>query len=375
VDRIADKAVALALCCVAAGAAQAIPAAGAARTADSTALVVGGLAAILISTLAELARRSDWTGAALARVAPVAGCLAVLAWPEALPWLPLLVYDVFASGVPWLAAPAVAWLGVLGRAPGLTVACAAVFSGIVGVLAWRTRRFGAVINSYRDLRDQLAAASQRLRRLNTDLAERQELEVRLATADERSRIAREIHDNAGHLLTRSVLQTQALLVARPELSPEITPVAATLAEAMDTIRQSVHNLRDQAVDTEASLAALGEGTSLRVAVDYQAGTLPPLVGRAFTAIAREAVANTLRHSDARVARIGVVERPGVYQLTVHDDGSAPPAPASGSGMGLATIEERARALGGVFKAGYDAGFTVFVSIPRVDHGLDQQEDL
>jgi signal transduction histidine kinase len=210
---------------------------------------------------------------------------------------------------------------------------------------------------------------------NTQLAERQDLEVRLATADERSRIAREIHDNAGHLLTRSLLQAQALTVSRPDVAEQLEPLTASLAGAMDTIRQSTHGLRDQSVDLEAALAALGAGTRLGVMVDYQASELPPAVGRAFTAIAREAVANTLRHSDARTVRIAVTERPSVYQLTVHDDGSAPPARGprfagagvsglDGAGMGLATIEERARALGGVAKAGFDQGFRVFVSVPR-----------
>jgi signal transduction histidine kinase len=241
-------------------------------------------------------------------------------------------------------------------------------------MAWRTANVAAVIERYRTLRDQLTATSQRLHAWNAELAERQDLQVRLATADERSRIAREIHDNAGHLLTRSLLQTRALMVSRPDVSKRLAPLAATLADAMDTIRTSVHGLRDEAVDLEASLVALGAGTRLRIALDYQAGDLPPVVGRAFAAIAREAVANTLRHSDARSVRIAVVERPGVYQLTAHDDGSVPAPnsptrggvpPGSGTGgMGLATIEERARALGGVARAGFDHGFRVFVSVPR-----------
>jgi signal transduction histidine kinase len=369
VERIADKGVALALCVVAAILAQTAPglrAAGpSAPDAAGAALVVGGLVSVLVSACAEL----DWGRASRrSRHLPVVACAGAVAWPAALPWLPLLVYDVSSLGKWWLMAPAAALCGCLGRAPGPVVVCVAALGGIVAVMAWRTDRAAAVVAAYRRLRDQLTATSQRLHAWNAELAERQELEVRLATADERARIAREIHDNAGHLLTRSLLQAQALMVARPDVSDRLEPLALSLAQAMDTVRESVHGLSDQAVDLEASLAALGVGTRLRVTVDYRAGELPPAVGRAFAAIAREAVANTLRHSDAREARIAVAERPGFYQLTAHDDGSAPPARPARSGMGLIAIEERARALGGVARVGFDRGFRVFVSAPKARPG-------
>jgi signal transduction histidine kinase len=305
-------------------------------------------------------------------------------------------------------------LGCLGRLPVAVVAQTAALGVIVGVLAWRTGSFEGAIARYRDLRDQLTAASRRLRQMTADLAERQELELRLATADERSRIAREIHDNAGHLLTRALLQTKALAVAQPGLGAGLDELAATLDEAMETVRRSVHDLRDEAVDLEARLATLGAGTRLDVTVDYQAGEVPAAVGRAFVAIAREAVSNSLRHSDAGAVEIAVFERPGLYQLTVSDNGSRPPAArfggrggggrlgessarggggrggglddgaggglddgaggglddgagggsGGGAGMGLATIEERARGLGGVSRVWFDDGFRVFVSAPR-----------
>ncbi|MDR2254322.1 MAG: histidine kinase, partial [Bifidobacteriaceae bacterium] len=359
-ERIVDKLVALALGVVAA------VVAGDGAEADAAA-VVASLAAVLVAAAAELRSGGWW------RLLPVGACAACLAWPPAVVWLPLMASDLAPLGWAWRLAPAVALVGCLGRAPGTLLAMSAVFVGIVEVLAWRTARSGAALEAYRELRDRLSATSQRLLAANADLAERREFEVRLATADERSRIAREIHDNAGHLLTRSLLQTQALAVAEPALAERLAPLAATLDEAMDTIRLSVHNLADEALDLEASLAALGEGTRLRVAVDHQASDVSPPVARAFIAIAREAVANTLRHSDAGSVRIAVAERPGLYQLTVHDDGSRPvatagPAPAgwwaTGRGMGLATIEERARALGGVSRLAFEGGFKVFVSVPR-----------
>ncbi|MDR0365808.1 MAG: histidine kinase [Bifidobacteriaceae bacterium] len=340
--------------------------------------MVASLVAILVSILAELSRGR---GRRIVEIAlPAAGCLAIVAWPGAgLAWLPLVAYDLFtatapaadaATGVPqpWRrlcgVVPVAALLGCLGRVSGRTALLVVLLGAVVGVLAWRTARSAALIEAYRERRDHLTETSRRLKTLNAGLEERQELEVRLATADERSRIAREIHDNAGHLLTRSLLQTQALMVADPATADRLAPLAATLGEAMDTIRDSVHGLRDEAIDLEAALAALAAGTRLKLTVDQQAGDLPPAVGRAFLAIARESVANTLRHSDATTLRIAVTERPGLFRLVVDDDGSAPPSRGDGLGMGLAAIEERARALGGISRTSYDRGFRVFVSVPK-----------
>ncbi|MDR2378402.1 MAG: histidine kinase, partial [Bifidobacteriaceae bacterium] len=286
-ERIADKAVALALSAVAA---LTPPAPVGAAT------VVGVLAATLISAVIEL-KRAPWLAAA--------GAAAIAVWPGALAWLTLLVYDLAGLGWAGRAVAVAALVGCLGRVPAQVAAQTVVFSGIVGLLAWRTGRSEATLGRYRNLRDRLTAALRRLRELTAGLAERQDLELRLATADERSRIAREIHDNAGHLLTRALLQTKALAVARPGLGEDLDGLGATLDEAMESLRASVHALRDEGLDLEARLAALGAGTRLEVTVDYQAGEVPPPLGRAVIAIAREAVSNSLRHSDAGAVAIAV----------------------------------------------------------------------
>ena len=89
-----------------------------------------------------------------------------------------------------------------------------------------------------------------------------------------------------------------------------------------------------------------------------------------TAVAREAVSNVLRHSNARHVSVELVEHPGLWRLTVTDDGTtAAGASDSGPGMGLASLAsmgERVRVLGGAFHAGPGAhgGWTVFASVPR-----------
>ena len=78
--------------------------------------------------------------------------------------------------------------------------------------------------------------------------------------------------------------------------------------------------------------------------------------------------------------VSVAAYPAFYRLAVHDNGSVPPpasvldrqgadsAPASGAacGIGLATMSDRARALGGMLRIDYDQGFKVFVTVPKED---------
>ena len=80
---------------------------------------------------------------------------------------------------------------------------------------------------------------------------------------------------------------------------------------------------------------------------------------------REAVSNVLRHADACHVSVELVEHPGLWRLTVTDDGRGG-AVGDGSGMGLASMEERVRALGGTFRAGpgTQGGWAVFASVPR-----------
>ena len=177
----------------------------------------------------------------------------------------------------------------------------------------------------------------------------------------------------GHLLTRAVVQAEAYRVVHSgePAEKDLAAVALTLREALDEVRASVHDLRDDACDLSVQVRAVVEracaGTAVVPAVRVEAGEAPVAVASCLTAVAREAVSNVLRHADARHVSVELVEHPGLWRLTVTDDGTAPAgAPGGGSGMGLASMEERVRALGGAFRAGPGArgGWTVFASVPR-----------
>ncbi|MEG0477541.1 MAG: histidine kinase, partial [Raoultibacter sp.] len=203
---------------------------------------------------------------------------------------------------------------------------------------------------------------------NRDLLEKQDYEVRLATLAERSRIAREIHDNVGHLLTRCVLQTEALQVVHAQdaqVKQELVDVGKTLHEAMDTVRSSVHDLHDESLDLRAGLHALVDSCGIDdVRLTYDMVAPPTPVIYCLLAVARESLSNVARHSNATRVNISALEYPALFQMIVHDNGSEAGARPSVPGIGMHTMEERVHALGGTLRTSYEQGFRVFVSLPK-----------
>jgi len=218
------------------------------------------------------------------------------------------------------------------------------------------------------MRDNAKERAEQLEQTNRSLLEKQDYEVRLATLAERNRIAREIHDNVGHMLTRSLLQISALRVSNADdekLTSELDMVKGTLSDAMDSIRSSIHDLHDESIDLKSRLDAMIDGfLACPVKLRYDAGDLPVDVKICFTAVVREALSNIAKHSSATEARVTVMEHPSFYQLVVSDNGIGKKSGGQ-VGIGLQSMADRVDALRGVFRAESDKGFKIFISIPKV----------
>ena len=225
----------------------------------------------------------------------------------------------------------------------------------------------------------------RIRQLHgriNDLDEERAQATRMAHLSERTRIARDIHDNVGHLLTRAIMQVQAGRVVAQSKGDQSTErilddVGKTLNEAMTTIRRSVHDLEDEGTDFASQMEdASSEASMGRLKVDLNNGieTAPAPVCRCLATIVREALTNTVRHSSARSAQVILRDLPAFWQMVVQDDGGIQHSQPDSSptqesrlqrGMGLADMEARARALGGTANSGPNRqGWKVFVSLPK-----------
>lgn len=287
------------------------------------------------------------------------------------PWftafLPLVVYDCAGFDKWYLRFFWVAALPACFFMSGLrSVAAITLLSGASFLLHYRAAGQLEAREELFLLADSTKERSMSLERRNRELMDKQDYEVRLAMLKERNRIAREIHDNVGHLLTRSILQIGALLVTHSdggEVQDELRIIKDTMSDAMDSVRNSVHDLHDDSVDLKMQLETVVGGFGFcPVSLHYDAGELPGAVKFCFIAVAREALSNVANHSDARKVVITVMEHPAFCRLSIEDDGTIKWEGVPG-GIGLRSMADRVEALGGVFRTEYDNGFKIFITVP------------
>ncbi|MFW6022121.1 MAG: sensor histidine kinase [Halanaerobiaceae bacterium] len=234
-------------------------------------------------------------------------------------------------------------------------------------LKQRTSSLKNAKNKYQKLRDNTMEISLQLEKQNKELLDKQDYEVNLATITERNRIARDIHDNVGHLLSRSILQIGALLAIdnNEKTKKKLVLIKNTLSEAMDSIRASVHNLHEESIDLQTEIHKLVENFSYcSIIIDYGVESNPEKdIKYCFIAIIKEALSNIIKHSNADSVRIIVREHPGFYQLIIHDNGTIINYEPD-NGIGIKNIEERITTLNGNVNFDTENGFRIFISIPK-----------
>ncbi|MEO3826155.1 sensor histidine kinase [Actinomadura sp. B10D3] len=241
---------------------------------------------------------------------------------------------------------------------------------------------GILGHSTQNRRAYLAAVEERALRAEQS----RDGEARRRVAEERVRIARELHDLVAHQIT--LANAQATVAAhffdvRPEQTREsLDELVETTGHALDELRATVGLLRqsgDAASPAEPApglsrLPTLLESfrrAGLEVSVHHE-GTerpLPPGVDLTAYRIIQEALTNVTKHAGAGSARVRLAWNRDRVTVTVADDGGGDrTAPASGDrspGYGLIGMRERATAVGGRLSAGRrpEGGFLVSAQLP------------
>ncbi|WP_306207953.1 sensor histidine kinase [Actinoplanes sp. RD1] len=197
-------------------------------------------------------------------------------------------------------------------------------------------------------------------------------------AQERTRIARELHDVLAHTISVIVVQAQAaedVFDRRPEHARKaLTTIGTAARGTLQELRVLLQTLSDESEGTgpQPGLAQLPElaaslgTTGLRVDLRAEPVRLPPAVDLSAYRIVQESLTNTLRHSQATRARVTVSCTGAAVSVEVSDDGPARvQGRVAGSRHGLIGMRERARLLGGTFDAGPTAtgGFLVRADLP------------
>jgi two-component system sensor histidine kinase UhpB len=223
--------------------------------------------------------------------------------------------------------------------------------------------------------DRLEADAATIRE-KTEQAERLAAQVILAQEEERRRVARELHDEAGQALSAVIIGLERGLASMPEVYAADLPIQPRqlmgnlrdlAAQTLDEVRKLALELRPSVLDDLGLVAALRQhvrSTEERSGLNAQltvvgwdeadgAPRLPPEVETALFRIAQEALTNAMRHARARSVQVRLRRMPGQVTLEVRDDGvglgsTAPPE--AGEHLGMFGMRERARLLDGEFHA-------------------------
>jgi signal transduction histidine kinase len=198
----------------------------------------------------------------------------------------------------------------------------------------------------------------------------------LATARERNRIAREIHDGLGHYLTTIHMQIQAargiLETDRPRADQTLAKAQQLAQEALGDVRRSVAALRAAPPDIPALPAALAElaeaarnaGLPTTLTVVGSARPLGPQAEQALYRAAQEGLTNARKHAQAASATLTLdFGDPTQVRLTLADDGRG--ASATDGGFGLIGLRERVELAGGslALRTAPGAGLALIVEVP------------
>lgn len=220
---------------------------------------------------------------------------------------------------------------------------------------------------FRKTRDDSTELNLLLEEKNKHLLDKQDYEIYNATLKERNRIAREIHDNVGHMLSRAILMVAAIKTINKDekIKPSLSTLSETLDTAMSNIRTSVHDLHNESVNlrdvTENLVRAF---TFCPADLDYDMGNaVPREVKYCFIAILKESLSNVQRHSNATRVRILAREHPGFYQLKIQDNGTKK-GNLYGNGIGLSNMKDRVDTLNGSIQITQEEGFQIYITIPK-----------
>jgi signal transduction histidine kinase len=263
-----------------------------------------------------------------------------------------------------------------------------------------------------DLQRRRLATMAKLEALNAQLAEEQELRSRWAVAEERARIARELHDVVAHSVSVMVVQAGAarrtVAVSPDQAATALGQIESTGRQALAELRRLLGLLRDGDGEATAALApqpslanldslvaaAREAGLPVEVSVEGEPRPLPAGVDLSAYRIVQEALTNSLKHAGPARARVRVCYGREALEVQVTDDGRGEPPVAgesglvavtlgrggvlevpgrsNGDGHGLIGMRERVALFGGTLEAGADpgGGYRVAARLPLDGAGAE-----
>ncbi len=290
----------------------------------------------------------------------------LLIWPRwgAFPILFFLLGPQAMTDLPLKAG--LAWIGAFTVVTAIIFTVANAATGLVWLLAYAGGYvffaiFGwTMMQAEQDRKrsEQLLAELQQAHQQLQSYAARVE---ELTIAQERNRIAREMHDALGHRLTVAAVQlegAQRLIPTHPERASQIiTTVREQVKEGLSELRRTVAMLRasvEEDLPLPDALSKLADqmqqatGLQIHLSIEDCPPTLPLPQRQALYRAAQESLTNIQRHAEASEAWLQLTRQEGQIVLLISDNGIGMTNETSKAGFGLIGLKERSAALGGEF---------------------------
>jgi signal transduction histidine kinase len=326
------------------------------------------LALVLVSALALL-WRNQHPRAVLVVTLALSLALAALEYGVHAPAAPAVALYAFAvrpqRGRSWpvLATAAAGWVALVLIEVAVTPYAVAdyLLPGLIWAGAW------LIGDRRRFLRAHVAEQLDQARR-----------EHELVVAEERARIARELHDSAGHALNTILVQAGAARVLRERDSERSAQAVATIedlaGETIEEIDRIVGLLREDREMDRSPLPGIDQipalverqragGLDVHLTIDGEPNRPPAPVSRAAYRIAQESLTNASRHGTGS-AVIAIQLGPDALELSVANPVTTQVEPRPGGGRGIAGMRERAKLLGGSLQAGRNGSrFELHAQLP------------
>jgi PAS domain S-box-containing protein len=225
----------------------------------------------------------------------------------------------------------------------------------------RTKELREEIAQRKQTEEALGESEKRLRFLSSQLIAVQE--------QERKRIASELHEGLGALLSGIKYKVEAALQQRAKnqfkaMEKQLESVIPIIQESVEEVRRIQTDLRPATLDSLGLLATIRSfcrkfqttypSISIRQQVDIEEGEIPASLKIVIYRISQEALNNVAKHSKADLAHLFVRKREGKMELVIQDNGQgfdvneALSRESPGQGLGLPSMRERAELSGGLF---------------------------
>jgi len=190
----------------------------------------------------------------------------------------------------------------------------------------------------------------------------------MAVSEERNRLARDLHDSAKQQALAASFELGAALTLYERDPQEAKKHLAEADALVDSVRKEltdlVEELRPQSMEGESFFEVLKgyglewsqrSGIRLNLQVEGSDENLPPVTRESLFRIAQEALANVARHSAAGLTDISIDVGKDSVLMAIKDNGGGFDTSAPHSGLGLRSMQERAKSLGGSFSVASEPG--------------------